>query len=120
MKKMLIVATTLFLSTGAFASQHQAKTSDTEVFLTPYLGCYAKSDVEKLLNQGEFVTLMRSNGPDGRVNELWVNGRGYTTTLAYSNPKKATKIDKVCVTNVTKSTVYNGDTIKVMNSAYTK
>jgi hypothetical protein len=120
MKKMFIVATALLFSTGAIASQHQVKASDSEVLLTPYLGCYAKTDVEKLLNQGEFVTLMKSNGPDGRINELWVNGSGYTTTVAYPAPKKTAKIDKVCVTNVTKSTVYNGDVIKVMSATYKK
>ena len=118
MRKMLITAAAILVGTGAFASEHKSKVVESDVVITPYLGCYAKTDVEKLLTDGNFTTLLRANGPDGRVNELWINGTGYTATVAYKDHKNS--IDKVCVTNVTKSTVYNGDTIKAMNFSPTK
>lgn len=113
MKKMLIVAISLVLGTSAVASQHQSN-KEAEVFLSPYLGCYARAEVDERLLDGEFVALIKSNGPDGRVNEVWINDRGYTTTIAYKNPEYSAN-ENVCVTNVTKSSSYNTKVINTIN-----
>lgn len=101
---------------GLFASA--AIADEKEVVVSPYLGCYPKTTVEKLLTDGEYVTLYRGNGPDGRVNEIWINGEGRTATIAFKTPKDsdASKIKDVCVTNVTKSTVFNALTLEILNA----
>lgn len=94
-------------------ADNATKSEDT---LTPYLGCYSKTQVEKILNDGEYVTLYRAKGPDGRVNELWINGHGITATVVFKDPKNGdhTNIKDVCVTNVTKNTVYNSALLDAM------
>ena len=119
MKKLLITTVALMLGTGAFASEHQTKVTD-EVVLTPYLGCYAKAELEKLLVNGQYVALLKAHGPDGRTNEVWVNSNGYTATVAFKDKKNAPVNDKVCVTNVTKNTVYNNNVLKVMTTSTKK
>lgn len=101
---------------SAFIARAATHTANDDVSLTPYLGCYDKDRVEKILTDGAFMTLYRAKGPDGRVNELWINGTGITTTISFKDPKSNdhTSIKQVCVTNVTRDTVYNSALIEAL------
>lgn len=119
------LATAIFLAAGVFAATAAnipTKVKDEDVVITPYLGCYERSSVEKLLSDGEYATLYRGNGPDGRVNEVWINVQGYTVTVVFQTPKngESENIKNVCVTNVVKSTIYNGDVVEVMSKTFEK
>lgn len=112
MKSSLLAGTILIASaTSGVAAEHEQ--------ISPYLGCYERAKVEKILNDGNYVTLVRGSGADMRINELWINSTGYAVTVTYDKPKNDDEknIKKVCVTNVVKSSVFNGETIEVMHSS---
>lgn len=97
MNKTIFAALAVLLGTTfAATADHTAK--DEDIFISPYLGCYAKSDVENLLHQGKFVAVSEGKGPDGKTHELWINTDGYVTTVSVKSS------DQLCVLNVTKHT----------------
>lgn len=85
-------------------------------------GCSDTTSFNKLLNDGGFEVLLRGNAPDGKVNEIWINGKASVLYVAYDKPKddKPESIKQVCVTGVANKVVYNGDTIELLNKALEK
>jgi len=99
MRKTIISAVAMLL-----ASTIIAKAND-DIVVTPYLGCYSKAEVETALKDGKFIIISEGHGPDGKVNEFWINSKGYTATVAFKKPKSNESVEQLCVLNVTKNTV---------------
>lgn len=92
-------------------------------FTVPGVGCIPKNDLETILNDGKFTVLYRGTSPvDKKLTELWINGASQTMTVSYDPPadNKHESIKEVCVISVTSNTMWNGDTIELMNKAQDK
>lgn len=86
------------------------------------LGCYPKERVEKTLSNGEFVTLSRGAAPDGKITEIWLNGKGQMMIITYNKPKDkdSKSISEVCVITAIEDMVYNATTIEAMQKSFEK
>lgn len=85
-------------------------------------GCTSKDTIEKFLNDNEFVTFVRGTGSSGKINEVWINSKSYIVTIAYDRPtdNKAENIKEVCVVNMMKNAIYNGDTVETLGKSLEK
>ncbi len=85
-------------------------------------GCGARELVEKVLQQGEFVVLVRGHGQGIKVVETWINSKGSVMTVSYDEPadKQQTSIKTVCVDSIATKSVYNGDTVEILYKALEK
>lgn len=110
MNKIIMTIAAAFISTGAIAAEKEIN------------GCGSVATFNKLLNDQDFIILTRGEGIDGRVNEVWLNGKAVVMTVAYDNPKdgKPENIKEVCVLAMTKKNMYNGDTVEVLNKSLEK
>ena len=78
--------------------------------------------VEKILSDGEFVTLLRGASVGDKVNEIWINSKSYVMAVSYDKPtgNKRENIKQVCVTVMIKEAVYNGDVIDILSKSLEK
>lgn len=111
MKTIIAMLAAAFMTTSAYAGD-----------LTNGNGCGDVGNFNKLLNDQDFIVLTRGEGPDGKVNEVWLNGKALIMVVAYDKPAgdKPENIKQVCVLAMAKKNVYNGDTVEVLNKSLEK
>lgn len=80
------------------------------------LGCYSKDKIEKLINDGEFVVLLRGTDPNGKFNEIWLGPNSQSLVLSFDKPKDkdSKNIGEICVIAASSDVVYSSKTIETL------
>lgn len=122
MIKKILLSMSVVLGTTFGVVAASSVTESASEAISPWMGCHARSQFEKVLNDGNYVLFNRGKGPDGRLNEIWLNDTGMSVVIAYKRPKDDNYdgIKDVCVLNVTKDTVYNGELIDLLSKSNDK
>jgi hypothetical protein len=105
---------------GSVAVLLTTSISFAETTVKPF-GCTTRENIEKLLNDGDFIPFSKGTTPDNKFHEIWLNVKGQITVVSYAKPKddNSKSIGEVCVISMTNDEVYNGTTVEMLNKAFT-
>ena len=85
-------------------------------------GCITKKQADDVLNQGDYIILLRGTDPLKRATEVWFNGKKEVVMIAYEPAKDGNpdSIKEVCISGFGENIIFNGDAVELLNKALEK
>lgn len=120
MNKFLIatlVALTPYNSIAENSQQSVVEKPNSPVKVNP--GCLSRDEANKVIENGDYVILVRGTDPLKRIIEIWFNGKKDVVVFTYEKPKddKPENIKEVCIQGFGEDIVFNGDAVDLLKKA---
>lgn len=123
MNKFLIatlIAFTPYNSIAGNSQQSVVEKPNSSVKVNP--GCLSRDEANKVIENGDYVILVRGTDPLKRVIEIWFNGKKDVVVFTYEKPKddKIENIKEVCIQGFGENIVFNGEAVELLKKALDK